>query len=94
MSIMHLNIIVWNCNALREFRRTLHEIIQKHKPDFLGFLETRISGEQADSTCMKLDQCGGFGFQRRNLALLEKSVPGKHFENPSTIYPHAGLMEW
>ena len=51
-----MGIIIWNANgaASEEFLRAVKEIIRVHKPDILGLLETRISGDRVDIICRKL----------------------------------------
>lgn len=51
-----MNIVIWNLKgaAPQEFLRTVKEILEVHKPDILGLLETRVSGKKGDIICRKL----------------------------------------
>ena len=50
-----IDVIVWNCNGVgsRSFLRTAtaRDMLNTHKPSILGLLETRCSGEHANSIC-------------------------------------------
>lgn len=52
-----MDLLVWNYqgSASKEFLRVLMDLLPVHKPKILGLLELRVSDDQADRICRKLN---------------------------------------
>lgn len=52
-----MSFIIWNCQGAgsKEFVRAARMFIKSHNPSIMGLLETKISGETANTVCKKLN---------------------------------------
>ncbi|XP_019170452.1 PREDICTED: uncharacterized protein LOC109166023 [Ipomoea nil] len=48
--------LIWNCQGAggRNFQRILQTLLKNHKPDLIGLVEPRVSGDHANDICSKL----------------------------------------
>lgn len=56
LSCFPMKVITWNCQgaASKNFLRAAKMLLKKHHPDIFCLMETKTSGDNADTVCCKL----------------------------------------
>lgn len=67
---MNTKILVWNCQRARHprFRNMISEYCKEFHPEILYLIETRVSGNRADSVITKLVYCNSFCVEANGFA--------------------------
>lgn len=91
--ISDIKFLFWNCQGCGHprFHNLIKEYVLEFHLDVICLFETRVSGQKVDSIIWisNFFSCGGFGFCRWQLDIVDRQCADRDFASSSSICSHA-----